>query len=192
MQDKAFNNPQSAIRSPKCVGLLIEFETPELLVDAARRVREAGYTKWDAHSPYPVHGMDAAMGLRRSPLAPLVFAAAVGGVAGGYLLLWWTVTVAFPYILSGKPFLSVPAFIPIMFELAILFGALTAVFGMFTLNRMPRFRHPVFLSKRFRRATNDRFFISIVTDEPKFNEAEAFAKTLNAANIEFLIDDGET
>lgn len=171
------------------LGLLIEFETSGQLVDAARLVREAGYTKWDAHSPYPVHGMDRAMGLRRSPLAPLVIAGAVAGVAGGFLLEWWTVTIDYPYILSGKPFLSMPAFIPVMFELGILFGAFAAVFGMFALNRMPRFRHPVFLSRSFRRATTDRFFISIVPDDPKFNEAEAFAKTLNAINIELLIDD---
>jgi len=158
---------------PRLWGYLVEFETPEALVAAARRMREAGMTRWDAHSPFPVHGLDEAMGLPRTRLPWVVF---VGGLVGGccgLLLQWWMNAVDYPYLVSGKPFFSLPASIPVMFELTILFSAFGAFFGMLAANGLPLPYHAVMTSPRFHRATADRFFISIEANDPRLDGADA-------------------
>ena len=169
-------------------GILAEFATPADLYHACEQVRDAGFTKWDAHSPFPVHGLDKAMGLRRSPLPWIVLPMGLLGAALGFGLQWWVHTAAYPLVISGKPYNSWPAFIPITFEVAILFAALATVFGMLGLNRLPMHHHPLFHSKVFEKVTDDAFFISIESWDPRF-DASATGKlleSLGARSVELL------
>jgi molybdopterin-containing oxidoreductase family membrane subunit len=169
-------------------GILAEFATPADLYRACERVRDAGFTKWDAHSPFPVHGLHKAMGLRRSVLPWIVLVMALLGAWAGFVLQWWVHTTAYPLVISGKPFFTWPAFIPITFEVAVLFGALGAVFGMLGLNRLPMHHHPLFQSKVFERASDDAFFISIESWDPRFDPAATgtLLKSLGARSVELV------
>jgi hypothetical protein len=155
----------------KLWGLLAEFASPQDLLRAAARVRDAGYTKWDAHTPFPVHGLDGAMGIKTTRLPFLVLAAGVVGAVSGLLMQWWMNAVDYPLIISGKPFNSLPADIPVTFELAVLLASLTAFCGMLVLNALPRFHHPLFTNRAFRRATTDAFFLAIEAKDPRFDLA---------------------
>ena len=151
-------------------GVLAEFATPAALYHACERVRDAGFTRWDAHTPFPVHGLEQGDGARRSRAAlDRRSSWALTGVAAGFGLQWWVHTSAYPLVISGKPFFTWPAFMPVTFEVAVLFGALGAVFGMFALNRLPMHHHPLFESKVFERVTDDAFFISIEAWDPRFD-----------------------
>lgn len=171
-------------------GLLAEFETPAALMDAAEAVRDAGYTRWDCYTPFPVHGLDGAMGLRDTRLPWVVLAAGIVGAAAAILMQWWMNAKNYAYLISGKPFFSLPANIPITFEVTVLFSALTAVASMFAFNRLPQFYHPTFRSRRFKRVTNDRFFIGIETADPHFDaqKTEALLRSLGSSHIEWLED----
>ena len=169
-------------------GALAEFSTAAELYRACEKVRDAGFTRWDAHTPFPVHGLSKAMGLRRSLLPWIVLAMAVTGAGLGFLLQYWVHTTAYPLVISGKPFYTWPAFIPITFEVAVLFGALGAVFGMLGLNRLPMHNHPLFKSKVFERASDDTFFISIESWDPRFEASRTatLLKSLGARSVELL------
>ncbi len=148
---------------------LAEYETSAQILHAAEKVRKAGYTKWDAHTPFPVHGMDGAMGLPDSRVGWIVFFCGLTGVSGAYLMMWWMNGVDYPLIIGGKPAFTLPSSVPIMFELMVLLSSFGAIFGMLSLNKLPRHHHPVFESERFRAATDDKFFISIEAEDPKFD-----------------------
>jgi Ni/Fe-hydrogenase subunit HybB-like protein len=169
-------------------GILAEFATPAGVYQACERVRDAGFTRWDAHSPFPVHGLDKAMGLRRSQLPWIVLVMALTGAMLGFGLQWWVHASAQPVVISGKPFFTWPAFIPITFELAVLFGALGAVLGMLGLNRLPMHHHPLFRSKVFERASDDAFFISIESWDPQFDPSatRSLLESLGARSVELL------
>ena len=169
-------------------GVLAEFATPAELYHACERVRDAGFTRWDAHSPFPMHGLSNAMGLRRSTLPWIVLVMALTGAALGFILQWWVHTSAYPLVISGKPFFTWPAFIPVTFEVSVLFGALGAVFGMFGLNRLPMHHHPLFKSKVFERASDDAFFISIESWDPRFDPSgtATLLKSMGARSVELL------
>ena len=169
-------------------GILAEFATPAELYHACERVRDAGFTRWDAHSPFPVHGLSKAMGLRRSTLPWIVLVMALTGATLGFILQWWVHTSAYPLVISGKPFFTWPAFIPVTFEVSVLFGALGAVFGMFGLNRLPMHHHPLFKSTVFERASDDAFFISIESWDPRFDPSATatLLKSLGARSVELL------
>jgi mono/diheme cytochrome c family protein len=162
---------------PGLFGLLAEYEAPDQLLRAANRVREAGFKRWDTFTPFPVHGIDGAMGIKPTILPWLVFGAGLTGCTVAVLLQWGTnavqidygVTQSYQWIVSGKPFWSIPANIPIIFELTVLFSALTAMFGMLVLNNLPHPSHPLDLKERFARATDDRFFLLIEAADPKFD-----------------------
>jgi hypothetical protein len=156
-------------KSAATCGLLAEFATASNLLAAAQRVRDAGYAKWDVHSPFPVHGMDKAMGIRKTRLPWFVFLCGVTGVGSGLLLQWWCNAYDYPYLVSGKPFFSIPANIPITFELGVLFAALGTFVGLLVLNRLPEFYHPVFTRQRFAKVTTDGFFIVIEASDPMFD-----------------------
>jgi mono/diheme cytochrome c family protein len=156
-------------------GLLAEFDTPGALVAAAEKVRDAGYTKWDCYSPFPVHGIDPAMGIKRTILPWVVFIVGLGGLGGGLLLQWWTNAWEWPWIVSGKPFFSLPANIPITFETTVLSSVFAAFFGMWGLNKLPQHWHPFFKKDRFRRVTDDRFFIGIEAADRVFQRGKAQA-----------------
>jgi len=174
-------------------GLLAEFRTPEQLLEACRRIRDAGYSRWDAHTPFPVHGLEGAMGIRHTVLPWLVLCGGLTGAIGGLLLQWWTNAYDYPLIVSGKPLWSLPANIPVAFELTILSSAVTAFVGMFALNRLPRLSHPVFRSARFRRVTTDGFFVTIESEDPRFDieGTEQFLRSLGAEAVEWLEDEEE-
>jgi len=158
---------------PQLVAILAEFKDVTTVTNAAYSVRSAGYRRWDVHSPFPIHGIDDVMGTRPTVLPWLVLCAGLTGLAGGLLLQWWTNAYDYKFMISGKPFWSLPANIPIIFECTVLFSALMAVFGMLGLNRLPTLYQPIFKIDRFRRVTNDRFFIYIDATDPKFDEKQA-------------------
>ena len=155
--------------APRPWGLLAEFASPQDLLRAAARMRDAGYTKWDAHTPFPVHGLDGAMGIKATRLPFLVLCAGVAGAASGLLMQWWMNAIDYPIIISGKPFNSLPADIPVTFELTVLFASLTSFVGMLIANGLPRFHHPLFANASFRRATTDGFFLVIEAADPRFD-----------------------
>ena len=169
-------------------GILAEFRTPAELYHACERVRDAGFTRWDAHTPFPVHGLDKAMGLKRSPLPWIVLGLGLTGASLGFALQWWVHGVAYPLVISGKPYFSWPAFIPVTFEVGVLFAALGAVFGMFGLNRLPMHHHPLFRSSVFERVTDDAFFISIESWDPQFDPSATgtLLKSVGARRVELL------
>ncbi len=169
-------------------GLMAEFETPGELLEAAVQVRDRGFKKWDCHTPYPVHGLDAAMGMRDTRLPWIVLCGALAGTASAVLLQWWTNAVDYPLQISGKPLFSLPANIPVAFELTILFSALAAVASLFLFNKLPRFHHPVFGSLRFRNVTRDRYFIVIEAADPAFDpsDTETFLRSLGSHHVERL------
>lgn len=161
-------------------GLLAEFETAADTLHGAGLVRDAGYRRWDVHAPFPVHGMDEAMGLPRSRVGWFTFGGGVTGFTLGMLMIWWMNAYDYPLIVGGKPLFSpIPAF-PVAYELTILLSAFGALGGMLFLNRLPRLHHPLFNSERFKAATHDRFFIVIEADDPKFSE-EGTRKLLERA-----------
>ena len=156
-------------KAPKAFGLMAEYENPQDLYHACEQVRDAGYAAWDAYTPFPVHGLEKAMGLRSSLVPWIVCVMGFTGAGLGFLMQYWMSAVDYPIMIAQKPFNSYPAFVPVVFELGILLGSFGAVFGMFGLNRLPTLYHSLFNSKRFARVTDDRFFISIEARDPKYD-----------------------
>jgi len=157
------------VTRPGLYGLMAEFSDPTEVVAAARKVREAGYRRIDAFSPYPLEALTEALALRHSRLPLLVLLGGVTGLVAGYGLEYWASVIEYPMNIGGKPFHSWPAFIPPAFETTILFAAVTAVLGMLALNGLPEPYHPVFNVPSFALATKDRFFICIEASDPKFD-----------------------
>lgn len=180
--------PASDPHSPgtRLAGLLAEFEGPEPLRQAAQRVRDLGYNHWDVYSPYPLHGIERAMGIRPTVLPWLVLVFGVAGCATALLMQWWMNARDYPLLISGKPLWSLPANIPIAFELIVLFAAAAAFLGVLGLNRLPQFWHPVFSSPRFRRATTDGFFLGIEARDPRFHATSTreLLESLGARSVE--------
>ena len=159
-----------ADEGPATYGVVAEFGDPRQLLDAIRAVRAKGYRKFDAYTPYPVHGVESAMGEHRSILGYVVLVAGLCGTLSAYLLQWWTGAVSYPLVIAGKPLFAFEPSIPIMFELTVLFAAFGAVIGMLVLNRLPQFYHPVFNYSRYGGATNDRFLLAVESEDPLFDE----------------------
>ena len=172
--------------------LLAEYPSPQALLHAADGMREAGFTRWDAHTPFPVHGLERAMGLRASKVPLFVLVLGLGGAAAGMLLQWWASVVAYPHVVSGKPFFSWQAFVPIMFECGVLGGALGAVFGFLGLAGLPRHHHPLFHSARFERFSDDRFFLSVESADPRWSadRTALLLAELGASRVERIAGDG--
>jgi len=165
----------------------IEFDSARDLYHAAEKVRDAGYKRWDTFSPFPIHGMDTAMGLPKSWLSALVFIGGLAGFSTAILVEFGTSSFLYPLIVDGKPtnLMTIPAFFPIMFELTILFSALTATFGMLALNGLPRWNHPLFNWDRFKKVTEDKFYIAIEASDEKFSLEETlhFLQSLGGSHI---------
>jgi len=180
----------AAIDTHILAGIVAQYDTVDDVVRAARKVRDAGFTRWDVYSPFPIHGIDFVIGRAPTILPWLVLLGGLIGVATGYLIQWWTMAVDYPFVISGKPYNSLPAFIPAIFESAILCAALAAVIGMLGLNRLPMLYNPLFKLERFRRVTMDRFFIFIETSDPKFDEQSvtALIASTNPAAVEKVED----
>src|SRR5689334_24145174 len=158
--------------APKPYGLIAEFETPAAILRAAGRVRDAGFRKWDVFSPFPIHGMDKAMGLTNSKVGWFSFLGGVTGYTSGMLMIWWMNAHDYPILIGGKPMFSPFGAFPPSYELTILLGSFGALFGMLFLNRLPRLHHPLLKNRRFALATHDRFFIVVETGDPKYSESE--------------------
>jgi len=158
----------------KVYGLGAEFDTAADLMTAAEKVRDAGFRRWDVHTPFPVHGMDKAMGLGKSWLSIPVFIGGTTGLLTAALLTLVPSWAIYPLIVHGKPFdwRTVPAFFPIFFELTVLFSAFATVFALLIMNQLPKWYHPVFNWERFKRATNDKFYVVIEARDTKFSETK--------------------
>ncbi len=140
---------------------MAEFDDVNSAVAAARKVYEAGYRRINAYSPYPVEELSEAIGFHKNLVPPIVFIGGLMGCLGGFAMIYWMTAIDYPINVGGRPLLSLPAWIPIMFECTILIAALSAVIGMIAMNGLPRPHHPVFNLPSFARATTDRFFVCI-------------------------------
>jgi hypothetical protein len=162
-------------------GLLVEFETPDELLNAVRSARKAGYRKMDAYTPFPVEHLSEELGFRQTRLPFIVLIGGLVGCAGGFALQYWISVIDYPLNIGGRPLNSWPAFIPVTFEMTILVAALSAVLGMLALNGLPMPYHPLFNSPRFALASRNRFFLCIESVDQKFNR-EVTAKFLSELN----------
>lgn len=171
-------------------GVLAEFKSPADVYHAAEKVRDAGYTKWDVHSPFPIHGIERAMGIGDSKLGWIALFCAMAGAFGGFGLQYWIHKYAYPLMIGGKPMVAYPAYLPVTFEPGILFTAFGCILGMLVLNGLPRFYHALFRSENFRKVTDNGFFICIEARDPKFTaeSASALLASLGGTNIEVLED----
>jgi hypothetical protein len=174
--------------TPTVYGVIAEFDNPADTMNAAARIRDAGFVKWDVFTPYPVHGMDKAMGLRNSPIGWFTFVGGASGYLLGNLMIWFMNQFDYPIIVGGKPMFSPFGAFPPSYELTILFGAFGALFGMLFLNRLPRLHHPLLKHRRFALATHDRFFVVIETSDAKYREAETrkLLEELGSRRIELV------
>ncbi len=168
-------------------GVLAEFSNPKTLLDAARIVNKNGYKKYDTFSPFPIHGMDKAMSLKKSKLGWIVFFHGLLGFAGALAMISFMMVFDYPLNISGKTLWNVPAWIPVTFELTVLLSSFGAVFGMFFLNGLPRLNHPLFNSENFKRATDDGFFVCIESTDPLF-DTEKVHKILDEAGATHIED----
>lgn len=159
-------------------GVLAEFENPAELLHAAQKLNDLGYRKFETWSPFPIHGMDDAMGLSGSKVPWITLGGGLTGLSIGLLLQWWTGAVDYPLVIGGKPYFAWQFALPVTFELSILLSAFGTVFGMFALNMMPRPYHPLDKVPAFRRVTDDKFFLSIEVSDPLF-DMEATQKLLD-------------
>ena len=179
-------------REDRVNGLLAEYANPGILLKAAKAVHTAGYKHFDTHSPFPIHGMDRAMGLGQSKVGYITLGGAICGLALATWLQWWTSAVDYPINISGKPFFAIEPSIPIMFELTVLFSALGAVAGMLLLNGLPRPYNPLFYSSAFKRVTDDAFFLHIAASDPSFDmkKSEELLREAGALSVEIIRDHG--
>lgn len=154
-------------------GMLAEFDTPADLMHAAEKIRDSGFRRWDVFSPFPIHGMNQAMGLKNSKVGWFGFFGGCTGYTTGMFMIWWMNAYDYPILVGGKPMFSPYYAFPPSYELTILFTAFGSILGMMFLNRLPRLHHPVLKNRRFTaRASHDGYFLIVETTDPKYSEAE--------------------
>jgi mono/diheme cytochrome c family protein len=153
---------------PKLAAIIAEFPTVAAVMAAGKKIRSGGWTDWDVHSPFPIHGIDDVIGIRPTRLPWITLVAGIAGLVVALLMQWWMNAVDYPFLISGKPLFGLPAAVPVAFELMILFAAVSTIGAMLLLNGLPRFSNPLFGSDLFLRATSDRFFICVSAKDPKF------------------------
>ena len=168
-------------------GVVAEYKSPGALLEAVKAVRQAGFSAIDTYTPFPIHGMDRAMGLRPTILPYLVLGGGLTGVGCAILLQWWMNGFDYPFIIGGKPIISYQAYVPIGFELMVLLSALTTVFGLFALCRLPQPYHPLFTHDRFARFSDDGFFLAIEAKDPSWSEARAREALATAGGTEITV-----
>ena len=197
----------AADASQKLHGVIGEFETVDQILEAAAKTRDEGFKHWDVHAPFPVHGIDDAMGIKRTILPWIVLVCGLTGTCVGLTLAIYTMATngvelpglpgavapveGYQFLISGKPYNSLPAFIPVAFETTILLSAFGAVFGMLLMNRLPKLYNPLLKSENFRRSTDDRFFIEVQARDARFDAVKtaAFLKDIGAVSVELIEDD---
>jgi hypothetical protein len=177
------------LRDKAIYGVIAEFDRPEMLVEAGHRVHhELGFKKIDALTPFPIHGIDDAIGVPRSKLGYIVFCCGVFGLLNAIVMIWYTNGVDYPLVIGGKPLFAWEFSIPPMFELTVLLSAFGAVIGMLALNGLPQFYHPSFNYSRFRRATDDGYLLVIEASDPKFDieKTPEMLSALGAKRVEVV------
>ena len=164
------------------------FETPAEIMAAAEKVRDAGFQRWDVHTPFPVHGMDRAMGLRRSKVQRFTLAGGLTGFCTGMSMIWYMGAFDYRLVVGGKPFFSPLFAFPPSYELTILFGAFGSIIGMFILNRLPMHYHPVIKSEQAPRVTSDRFYVVIDARDPEYHpqKTREFLESVGAKEVSEL------
>lgn len=180
----AYTHPHG-VPDVELFGYLAEFESAQALVDAADAAQRAGYTRTDAYSPFPIPEIDHYLGIRRTILPWIILAMGIVGGLTGFGMQWFSSVIHYPINIGGRPPNSWPMFIPITFEMTILFSAFTAGIGMLLMNGFPKHYHPVFNVPSFAKASSESFFLSIEHSDPKFNRTEtlAFLKSLNPVEV---------
>jgi hypothetical protein len=175
----------------KLYAVAAEFANPAELYHAAEKVRDQGFKWWDCYTPYYIHGLDKAMGLRKSWVPLFTLAGGLTGLVSAFLLVTVTSLYVYPIDTQGKPYFSLPAFVPILDLLMIILSAIMSIVGMTTLNLMPRLHHPLFEWDLFNRATHDKFFIVIEANDPKFNEKNTaeLLRVAGGTNLTFIGDE---
>lgn len=174
-------------------GIIAEFQNPAELISAAEQMRDAGFKHFDCHSPFPVHGMDKAMGEKRSYLAWIVGPIGFLVLLATFAFEGWTSSIAYPLVISGKPLFSYQAYGVVAFAVLVLISAIISFMGMLIINRLPIYHHPVFHSDNFARVTDDAFFVSVEARDKKFDAQETmkFLQSIGGRNIELLQEKDE-
>jgi hypothetical protein len=172
----------------KPYAIMAEFENPAAVMHAAEKVRDGGFRNWDVFTPFPVHGMDQAMGIKNSKVGWFSFIGGCTGYTTGMLMIWFMNAVNYRVPIGGKPMFSPFYAFPPSYELTILFGSFGALLGMLFLNRLPRLHHPLLKNRRFALATHDRFYVVIETADPKYSEAgtRKLLESLGSKHIELV------
>lgn len=169
-------------------GVVAEFDTPAAVYHAAEKIRDAGYAKWDLHTPFPIHGCEEAMGIKSTKLPLLIALVGFSGAALGFLMQYWMSAVDYPLTVQGKPYGAWEPFTPITFELGVLFTSFTALIGMLAFNGLPRWHHPLFSKERFLSSSDDKFFICIEAADPKFDpeQTRKLLRELGGTHIDLV------
>ena len=189
----AAENERPPMAPTKPLLMLAEFDSAADCMHGAEKLRDGGYKLFDAHTPFPVHGMDRAMGLSDSKLGWIVLCFGLSGTFLAWLMMFWMNGIDYPIVIGGKPPGTLPSMIPIMFEVTVLFSALSAVFGMLGLNKLPRHHHPLFFSERFKGFSDDKFFLSVEVEDAKYDatKTRALLESAKAKAVEVVHDDEE-
>lgn len=176
---------------PRLYAMGAAFDSAAALYHAAEKVRDQGFRRWDVHSPFPIHGMDQAMGLGNSRLSLLSLLGGIGGFLTAVILIYYTSEINYPLIVQGKPFFSWEASFPVIYEMTILLTAFGTFFGIFLLNLLPRLNHPVFNWETFKQMGDDGFFIVIEARDPLFSETRvrSFLEEIGGSQITLIHHD---
>ena len=174
----------------KPYGIIAEFDSPAAVLSAAEKVRDAGYSRWDVFSPFPVHGLDKVMGLKNSKVGAFSLLFGAGAFISTMGLIWYCNAFDYPILIGGKPMFSVPMSVVPAYILLVLGGAVGAFVGMIALNELPRHHHPLFEGKRFALVSRDKFVLAIGAGDPKYSETETrkLLETIGGAHIETIED----
>ncbi len=170
------------------------FDTPDEIIEAAEKTVEAGYTKFDVNTPYPIHGMPKAMNLAPSKLGYAALVFGLSGTLAAFFVMYWMSAIDYPMIIGGKPFFSFPKYIPIMFEVTVLAAAIGTVSTMlFFFFKFPNNSHPIHDTDYMKKVSSDKYGLLIQADDPKFNEVEVknFFASLNAKDVNPIYFDDE-
>ncbi len=167
----------------KVYGLLAEFETGGQLLAAVRRLKAEGFKDMEAYTPFPLEGLDEALGFRHNWIPLLMLLGGIIAAAGSYGLQYYSAVIDYPINSGGRPLNSWPAFIPATVELAVLGAVLAGVIGLFYFNGLPAFHHPLFDDPGFEQATGDRFFLCILAGDPRFGEAPSLLAELSPVSL---------